>query len=86
VKAGREKERFEPVDENCSCYCCQNFDRAYLRHLLHAGEILGMQLASIHNTHFYQELMRRMRKRILEDKFKQFQFEFFQNYRLDQDE
>jgi len=56
---------FDPPDENCSCYTCQNFTRAYLRHLFAAEEILGLRLASIHNVFFFQQLMRRAREHII---------------------
>ena len=51
-----------PPDENCSCYTCRNYSRAYLRHLDKCGEILGPRLATIHNLHYYQSLMRAMRE------------------------
>lgn len=63
-KSARHKEENIPVDENCSCYTCKNFSRAYLRHLIHSGEILAMQLASIHNLHFYLYLMEQAREKI----------------------
>lgn len=53
-----------PVDENCDCYCCRNFSRAYLRHLYVAGEILASQLNSLHNLYFYHQLMKRCREAI----------------------
>jgi len=53
-----------PPDEACSCYTCSNYSRAYLRHLDRAGEILGSRLNTIHNLHFYQELMRGLRTAI----------------------
>jgi queuine tRNA-ribosyltransferase len=51
----------EPPDSTCTCYTCRNFSRAYLRHLAAANEMLGAQLASLHNVHFYQQLMASMR-------------------------
>ncbi|MFZ5433014.1 MAG: tRNA guanosine(34) transglycosylase Tgt [Calditrichota bacterium] len=64
IKAAREKENFFPIDEDCDCYTCRNFDRAYLRHLLHAEELLALRLVSLHNVHFYQALMRAAREHI----------------------
>ena len=61
VKAGAWKADTRPVEEGCTCYCCANFSRAYVRHLLHAGEILGVRLLTIHNIHRYMETMREMR-------------------------
>lgn len=57
------------VDETCSCYTCQNYSRAYLRHLLKAGEQLAHSLATIHNLHFMAELMKEIRKSLKEDAF-----------------
>ncbi|MBV6419503.1 MAG: Queuine tRNA-ribosyltransferase [Ignavibacteriaceae bacterium] len=65
------KDDFEKVDENCNCYTCQNYSRAYLRHLFNSGELLALQLASIHNLHFYISMMSEARKRILEGSFKE---------------
>jgi queuine tRNA-ribosyltransferase len=61
VRTAREKENFFPIDEECGCYTCQNFSRAYLRHLLVCDELLGLRLVSLHNIHFYQQLMREAR-------------------------
>ena len=58
-----------PIQTVCGCYTCQNFSRAYLRHLLVAGEILGLHLLSIHNLHFLLDLMRRIRASILDGTF-----------------
>ena len=53
-----------PLDEDCGCYCCRNFSRAYLRHLYMAGEILSAQLNSLHNLYFYHRLMDKCRETI----------------------
>ena len=69
-KAARHAaELDQPVDRNCGCYTCKNFSRAYLRHLFVAGEILAMELATIHSLHFYQELMTECRRQILTGTF-----------------
>jgi queuine tRNA-ribosyltransferase len=69
-KAARHAtELDEPIDRNCACYTCKNFSRAYLRHLFTAGEILAMELASLHSIHFYQELMAECRRHILAGDF-----------------
>ena len=52
----------KPIDKNCQCFTCQNYSRAYLRHLFASGELLALRLASIHNVYFYLELMKRIRK------------------------
>lgn len=72
VKAGREKENSAPIEQNCGCYTCQNFSRAYLRHLLNVGEILGLKLLSLHNIYFYLNLMRQIRERIQQGTFASF--------------
>ena len=65
------KDDFEKVDRNCDCYTCKNYSRAYLRHLFNAGELLALELASIHNLHFYISLVSEARKRILDGSFKE---------------
>jgi len=62
---------FEKVDENCNCYTCKNYSRAYLRHLFNAGELLALELASIHNLHFYISLVGEARRRIVDGSFKE---------------
>ena len=66
-----------PIDENCGCYTCQHYSRAYLRHLDKCGEILGARLNTIHNLYYYQELMRDIRAAIAENRFEQFVNEFY---------
>jgi queuine tRNA-ribosyltransferase len=65
-----------PVDMQCQCYTCQNFTRSYLHHLQKANEILGSQLNTIHNLHYYLELMQGIRKALAEAEFTQFRAEF----------
>ncbi|MCW8823822.1 MAG: tRNA guanosine(34) transglycosylase Tgt [Ignavibacteriaceae bacterium] len=65
------KDDFEKLDVNCDCYTCKNYSRAYLRHLFNAGELLALELASIHNLHFYISLVSEARKRILDGSFKE---------------
>lgn len=72
IKAGREKENWAPIEEDCPCYTCQNFTRAYLRHLLNVGEILGLKLLSLHNSFMYLELMRNMRAALEAGTFEEF--------------
>ena len=66
-----------PIDEQCGCYTCQHYSRAYLRHLDKCGEILGARLNTIHNLYYYQELMRDIRAAIAENRFEQFVNEFY---------
>ncbi len=67
-----------PLDENCDCYTCTNFSRAYLHHLDKCGEILGAQLNTIHNLRYYQNLMRSIREAIEQSRFPEFVAEFYQ--------
>jgi queuine tRNA-ribosyltransferase len=69
------KEDFEKVDEYCDCYTCKNYSRAYLRHLFNAGELLALELASIHNLHIYISLVGEARRRILDGSFKEWKNE-----------
>jgi queuine tRNA-ribosyltransferase len=82
VKAAREKDNHFPLDEACGCYTCQHFSRAYMRHLFKANELLVYRLASIHNIHFYHQLMTGMRVAIRRGQFKQFHDDFFKRYDL----
>ena len=66
-----------PVDEHCDCYTCRHYSRAYLRHLQQANEILGARLATIHNLHYYQGLMRGLRQAISEKKLDEFIEKFY---------
>ncbi|MGL6076398.1 MAG: tRNA guanosine(34) transglycosylase Tgt [Fimbriiglobus sp.] len=74
VRMRNAKHRHDPspVMPGCVCYCCANFSRAYLHHLFHADEMLGPTLLSIHNIHFYLELMREARTAIREHRFASF--------------
>ena len=58
------KDDAAPIDPECDCPVCQKFTRAYLRHLFRSGEMLSMRLAVMHNLHFYNTLMQRMRDAI----------------------
>ena len=75
IKAGRYKADPRPIDEECTCYACRNFSRAYIRHLFNVGEILGLRLATIHSLHFYLELVGMARKAIVEDRYEEFMTE-----------
>jgi len=68
-----------PIDEKCGCYTCRNYSRAYLRHLQMAGEMLAPRLNTVHNLHYYMELMAGMRKAILEKRFREFREAFYES-------
>lgn len=69
IKSARFKFDQNPIDENCSCSTCKNFSRGYIRHLFNTNEILGLQLATHHNIHFFLWLVKEAREQILIDKF-----------------
>ena len=70
-----------PIEENCACYACTEFSRGYIRHLIKAEEILGLRLITLHNLHFYLDLMRLARNRIENGEFDRFRREFISNYK-----
>jgi queuine tRNA-ribosyltransferase len=72
IKRAEYREDNSPLDSECSCYTCQNYSKAYLRHLFLSGEILSARLNTIHNLHFYLELMKRMRDAILDGRWEVF--------------
>ena len=75
-------EDFRSLDTECGCYTCKNFSRAYLRHLFNTEEILGAMLVSLHNIHFYLEMMRKIREAIAQGRFKEFKKEFLNSYNI----
>lgn len=80
VRNGRYKEDFTPLDPECDCYCCRNYTKAYLRHMINAGEMMGGMLLSLHNISFLTRLMRNMRQAILQDALPDFAAEFYAKY------
>ena len=74
-----------PIEEGCTCPACQKFTRAYIRHLVKAEEILGLRLISLHNLHFYLNVMRRTRQSILDGRFHQFRKDFVSGYATRED-
>lgn len=69
------------IEEGCGCYACRNgYTRAYIRHLVRAGEIFGLRLLSLHNLYFLEEFVRRMRAAIIEGRFGSFRSEFLAGY------
>lgn len=79
IKNARYKDDKKPLDETCGCYACRNFSRAYLHHLHRAGEILGARLNTIHNLHYYLDLMKQMRAAIEEGRFAAFVRQFHED-------
>jgi queuine tRNA-ribosyltransferase len=64
IRNAAHRDDTRPLDEDCACYTCRNFTRAYLHHLQRANEILGARLNTLHNLHYYQDLMRELREAI----------------------
>lgn len=71
-----------PMEEACGCYACQNFSRAYMRHLVMSREILALHLATVHNVHFLLQLMRDIRAAIFAGTFAAFKDAFLAEYRI----
>ncbi|MGN1399306.1 MAG: tRNA guanosine(34) transglycosylase Tgt [Erysipelotrichaceae bacterium] len=82
IKREEYKEDFSPLDPNCDCYCCQNYTKAYLRHLFRCNEGFGLRLMSIHNLRYLIHLMEQMRQAINEDRFLDFKNEYFAKHNL----
>ena len=76
LRNAKNKADQRPVDETCTCYTCQTFSRAYLHHLDRCGEMLGPMLTSIHNLHYYLNLMKEVRQALDEGRFAQFRQQF----------
>ena len=85
VKNGAYRADTRPVEEGCGCYCCGNFSRAYVRHLLNVGEILGVYLLTLHNIHRYLAVMRGMRAAILAGAFGAWREEWERTWSADGD-
>lgn len=76
IRNAKYKQDISPLDPDCSCYTCKNFSRAYLHHLQQAKEMLGARLNTIHNLHYYQDLMQGLRNAIQAVKLSDFRAEF----------
>jgi queuine tRNA-ribosyltransferase len=69
-----------PIEEECGCLACRRYSRAYIRHLLSVGEILGLRLTSWHNLYFYLGLMRQIREAVSEGRFTSWKKSFLESY------
>ena len=83
VSGGSYRRDFSPIDENCGCYTCKNYTKAYLNHLFRAKEILGPTLATIHNLHFIVSLVDQIRSSIQENSYLEFKKDFLGRYLFD---
>ncbi|MEO1769678.1 MULTISPECIES: tRNA guanosine(34) transglycosylase Tgt [Enterococcus] len=80
VKNAKFARDFRPLDENCDCYTCRNYSRAYIRHLIHCDETFGIRLTSYHNLYFLINLMKQVRQAIMDDNLLEFRQAFFEAY------
>ena len=80
IKAGFNKSDLSPIEEGCECYACRNFSKAYLRHLLNVGEILGLRMLSVHNSHMYMNLMAQIRDHLKNGTFGEYRRAFVEQY------
>jgi len=80
IRNAKYAEDITPIDENCGCYTCKNYSRAYLRHLDKCKEILGARLNTIHNLYYFQQLMLSIRTALDEDRYDAFCEEFYTQY------
>ena len=71
---------FSPLDKECGCYCCKNYSKAYIRHLINVDEMLGAMLLSLHNITFLHNLMKGVREAILNDCLTEFAENFYAKY------
>ena len=84
IKNAKYIDDFSPLDPECDCYCCTHYTKAYLRHLMIAGEILGARMLSLHNLRFTLRLMEQIRTAINEDRFNDFKAQFLSKYYKDE--
>ena len=82
IKNAKYKEDFTSIDSECDCYCCKNYTKAYIRHLIVANETLGQRLLSIHNLRFLIKIMENIRKSIQNDRFLEYKGEFMNRYKI----
>lgn len=83
VRNGKYKEDFSPLDPECDCYCCRNYTKAYLRHMVNVGEMTGAMLLSLHNIHYLHTLMKGLRESILGGYVREFAREFYRKQEAD---
>ena len=76
IRNARYKDDTKPLDPSCTCHTCRNFSRAYLNHLHRSNEITGARLNTLHNLHYYLNLMKEMRDALEVNQFDQWQEQF----------
>jgi queuine tRNA-ribosyltransferase len=85
IKNAQYADDPRPIDPECKCYTCKNYSRAYLRHLYMAKEILSARLNTIHNLHYYLNLMKEIREAIQNDQLAVFRDKFYQKQQISQE-
>ncbi len=80
IENAKYREDFSPIENDCECYTCKNYTRAYVAHLFHGKEMLAGTLASMHNLYFIVNLVKKIRQSILDENFYEFKDEFLKNY------
>ena len=80
IKNAAYERDFSPLDEECDCYTCRNYSKAYLRHLFKANEMLSSVLMTTHNLRFLIKTMENIRSAIEEDRFLEYKKEFYEKY------
>ena len=78
IRGAKFKNDPDPIDPECDCYTCKRYSRSYIHHLFRAKEITYYRLGSLHNLHYYLNLMKQARKAILEDRYSDFKKEFYE--------
>ena len=86
LKNAKYKKDFTPISNDCDCYACKNYTKAYIKHLINAEEAFGARLLSIHNIRYLTNLMEELRNAIKEDKMLEYKEEFIKNYYGDKNE
>src|SRR5699024_1688227 len=82
IKNAKYAEDLGPLDDNCDCYTCRNYSRAYIQHLIKAEHTFGIPLTTYHNLHFLLKFMENIRQAIRDDRLIDFKEEFFEQYGL----
>ncbi|MFL2099181.1 tRNA guanosine(34) transglycosylase Tgt [Desemzia sp. FAM 23991] len=80
IKNAKYERDFGPLDDQCNCYTCRNYSRAYIRHLFKSDETFGLRLTSYHNLYFLLEVMRNIRQAILDDNLLEYREAFMEEY------
>ena len=80
LKNSKYKTDFSPIDDNCDCYACKNYTKAYIKHLINANETFGARLLSIHNIRYLIKLTEDLREAIKNDNIEEYKEEFVRNY------